>query len=140
MATKKKPIQLSVQEITEVYRWVKQFNLSKEIKNINRDFTDGVLVAEILKHLYPKLVDLHNYTRCNATRNKLDNWQTLSRKVFHRMNIYLDDEMMADLASGTNGMLEVLLYEVMAKYSLEHNPRPEPEDPEEHNHCEARFE
>ncbi|XP_052892789.1 sperm flagellar protein 1-like [Anopheles moucheti] len=131
MPYKKKPIRLSLQELLEVYRWVKNFNLSKEIKNINRDLSDGVLVAEIIKHLYPKMVDLHNYTRCNATRSKRDNWQTLNRKVFHRLNIYLDDEMMNDLASGTNGMLEVLLYEVMAKYSLEHNPRPDPEESRE---------
>ncbi|XP_049284890.1 sperm flagellar protein 1-like [Anopheles funestus] len=121
MAPRKKSIQLSTQELIDVYQWIKKFKLSKEIKNINRDLSDGVLVAEILKHLYPKIVDLHNYTRCNAVRNKLDNWQTLNRKVFHRLNIYLDDEMITDLASGTNGMLEVLLYEMMAKYTLENN-------------------
>ncbi|XP_035917584.1 sperm flagellar protein 1-like [Anopheles stephensi] len=129
MPPRKKSIELSTQELIEVYGWVKKFNLSKEIKNINRDLSDGVLVAEILKHLYPKLVELHNYTRCNATRNKLDNWQTLNRKVFRRLNIYLDDDMIGELASGSNGMLEVLLYEVMAKYSLETNPRHQLDEP-----------
>uniref|UniRef100_A0A182PLT0 CH_2 domain-containing protein n=1 Tax=Anopheles epiroticus TaxID=199890 RepID=A0A182PLT0_9DIPT len=81
-----------------------------------------VLVAEILKQLYPKLVDLHNYTKCSAMRNKLDNWRTLNRKVFGRLNIFLDEEMMADLASGSNGMIEVVLYELMARYSLENKP------------------
>uniref|UniRef100_A0A182W6E2 Calponin-homology (CH) domain-containing protein n=1 Tax=Anopheles minimus TaxID=112268 RepID=A0A182W6E2_9DIPT len=132
MPPRKKSIQLSTQELIEVYQWVKKFNLSKEIKNINRDLADGVLVAEILKHLYPKLVDLHNYTRCNSTRNKLNNWQTLNRKVFHRLDIYLGDEMMADLASGTNGMLEVLLYEVMAKYSLETKSHHEADESKEY--------
>ncbi|XP_041776672.1 sperm flagellar protein 1-like [Anopheles merus] len=122
MPSRRKSIQLSTQELIDVYQWVKQFNLSKDIKNINRDLTDGVLVAEILKHLYPKLVDLHNYTKCYATRNKLDNWQTLNRKVFSRLNIYLDEEMMGDLASGSNGMLEVLLFELMAKYKWENKP------------------
>ncbi|XP_050078742.1 sperm flagellar protein 1-like [Anopheles maculipalpis] len=129
MPPRKKSIELSTQELIEVYKWVKKFNLSKEIKNINRDLSDGVLVAEILKHLYPKLVELHNYTRCNAIRNKLDNWQTLNRKVFRRLNIYLDDEMMGELAGGNNGMLEVLLYEVMARYSLENNPRHHSDEP-----------
>uniref|UniRef100_A0A182M3B1 CH-like domain-containing protein n=1 Tax=Anopheles culicifacies TaxID=139723 RepID=A0A182M3B1_9DIPT len=136
MPPRKKSIQLSTQELIEVYQWVKKFNLSREIKSINRDLADG---AEILKHLYPKLVDLHNYTRCNSTRNKLDNWQTLNRKVFHRLNIYLSEEMMADLASGTNGMLEVLLYEVMAKYCLETKSRHEPNESKEYIECSDRF-
>lgn len=38
------------------------------------------------------------------------------------MNIYLDEEMMGDLASGSNGMLEVLLFELMAKYKWENKP------------------
>uniref|UniRef100_A0A182KAS8 Calponin-homology (CH) domain-containing protein n=1 Tax=Anopheles christyi TaxID=43041 RepID=A0A182KAS8_9DIPT len=122
MPSRKKSIQLSTQELIDVYHWVKKFILSKDIKNINRDLADGVLVAEILKHLYPKLVDLHNYTKCNATRNKLDNWQTLNRKVLSRLNIYLDDELMGDLASGSNGMMEVLLFELMAKHSQDNKP------------------
>ncbi|XP_053677611.1 sperm flagellar protein 1-like [Anopheles nili] len=119
--TPRKSIELSTHELVDVYHWVKKFNLSKEVKNINRDMTDGVLVAEILKQLYPKLVDLHNYTRCSATRNKLDNWQTLNRKVMRRLDIYLDEETMQDLASGSNGMLEVLLFELMAKHKVETN-------------------
>uniref|UniRef100_A0A182NU13 Calponin-homology (CH) domain-containing protein n=1 Tax=Anopheles dirus TaxID=7168 RepID=A0A182NU13_9DIPT len=119
MPPRKKSIELSSEEIIDVYQWVKTFKLSKEIKNMSRDMTDGVLVAEILKQLYPKLVDLHNYTRCMATRNKLDNWQTLNRKVLHRLDIFLDEDMMANLASGTNMILEVLLFELMAKYSLD---------------------
>uniref|UniRef100_A0A182QX71 Calponin-homology (CH) domain-containing protein n=1 Tax=Anopheles farauti TaxID=69004 RepID=A0A182QX71_9DIPT len=120
MAPRKKSIELTSEEVIEVYQWVKSFKLSREIRNISRDMTDGVLVAEILKQLYPKLVDLHNYTRCMATRNKLDNWRTLNRKVLHRLDIFLDENMIANLASGTNMILEVLLFELMAKYSVEH--------------------
>lgn len=39
------------------------------------------MMAELLKHYYPKLVELHNYTSANCLTHKVNNWLTLSRKV-----------------------------------------------------------
>ena len=54
-------------EITEddlqaIYNWVDEIPLSRPKRNIARDFSDGVLLAEIVKHHQPKLVDMHNYS------------------------------------------------------------------------------
>ncbi|XP_058122289.1 sperm flagellar protein 1-like [Anopheles ziemanni] len=119
MAGNKSLVTLSSEELVQVCRWVKSFHLSRNIKNFHRDMSDGVLVAEILKQLYPKHVDLHNYFRCNSTRNKLINWQTLNQKVLRRLNICLDEGMLLDLATGSNDILEVLLFELMSKQRLE---------------------
>ncbi|XP_049538257.1 sperm flagellar protein 1-like [Anopheles darlingi] len=107
---------LSSEEYRAVACWMREFTLSKPIKNISRDMSDGVMVAEILKSLFPKMVELHNYARCNSMQNKLSNWQTLNRKVLRRLNIYLDERMMQDLASGNNGTLEILLHELMIRH------------------------
>lgn len=40
------------------------------------DYT--VMAAEVVKHFIPRLVELHNYTPANSTRQKLENWRTLS--------------------------------------------------------------
>ena len=48
MPSRRKSIQLSTQELIDVYQWVKQFNLSKDIKNINRDLTDGGIGVVLL--------------------------------------------------------------------------------------------
>ena len=37
-----------------------------------------VLVAEIVKSFYPKLVDLHNYSAANGIAQKVYNWETLN--------------------------------------------------------------
>ena len=44
-----------------IYEWVDSFNLSKAKKNISRDFSDGLLLAEMLKKYVPQLVDLNNF-------------------------------------------------------------------------------
>ena len=40
------------------------------------DYT--VMAAEVVKYFIPRLVELHNYTPANSTRQKLENWRTLS--------------------------------------------------------------
>jgi hypothetical protein len=54
--------------------------LSRPKKNITRDFADGVLLAEIISHYFPKLVELHNYIASTSAATKLANWNTLNSK------------------------------------------------------------
>ena len=77
---------LTDEELNDIYGWVDIFQLSRSKKNIARDFSDGLLVAEIIKSYYPKLVELHNYPASHNVKQKTTNWGTLNRKVFNRMN------------------------------------------------------
>lgn len=70
---------LDEEEIMLLYQWVDEIPLSRQKKNITRDFSDGVLMAEICHHFFPKLVQLHNYSSASSTAQKLYNWNTLNR-------------------------------------------------------------
>lgn len=70
---------LSEEELNQVYNWVDEIPLSRPKKNIARDFSDGVLLAEIVHHFVPKYVEIHNYSAANSTTQKLYNWNTLNR-------------------------------------------------------------
>ena len=59
--------------------------LSRPKRNIARDFADGVLVAEIVAHYFPKLVELHNYSSANSLTQKVYNWNTLNQRVFRKL-------------------------------------------------------
>lgn len=74
---------LSEEELTEVYNWVDQIPLSRAKKNITRDFADAVLMAEIISHYFPKLVEQHNYIASTSAATKLSNWNTLNSIHFH---------------------------------------------------------
>lgn len=43
-----------------------------------------MLVAEIVKHFHPRLVDLHNYIPACSTDQKLSNWSLLNRQGLER--------------------------------------------------------
>lgn len=59
---------LSEEELNEIYNWVDTIPLSRPKKHIGRDFADGVLMAEIVAHFYPKLVEIHNYSPAHSVQ------------------------------------------------------------------------
>ena len=75
-------------QLMTVYEWIDTIPLSREKKNMARDFCDGVLTAEIIKFYYPKYVELHNYPNVSSTKQKLTNWNTLKMKVLKKINLY----------------------------------------------------
>lgn len=60
---------------------------SKPKKNISRDFSDALMMAELIHHYYPKKVELHNYPSTNAVNKKVANWNTLNTKVLKKMGL-----------------------------------------------------
>ena len=72
-----------------MYNWVDEIPLSRPKRNISRDFSDGVLLAEIVKHFIPKLIDLHNYSAAHSVSQKTYNWNTLNVKVLKKIGLTL---------------------------------------------------
>eukprot|EP01026_Neomeris_dumetosa_P070718 TRINITY_DN7080_c0_g1_i1.p1 TRINITY_DN7080_c0_g1~~TRINITY_DN7080_c0_g1_i1.p1 ORF type:complete len:204 (+),score=30.83 TRINITY_DN7080_c0_g1_i1:25-636(+) len=76
---------ISEEELSGLYSWVDEIPLSRPKRNISRDFSDGVLMAEVLNYYCPKLVELHNYSSANSSAQKSYNWNTLNNKVFKKL-------------------------------------------------------
>ena len=49
----------------------------------------AVLVAEMVAHFYPKLVELHNYQPVNSSIAQLYNWSCLNKRVFRKLGFVL---------------------------------------------------
>jgi len=48
---------LDDRELQRIYSWVDEIPLSRPKRSITRDFSDGVLMAELVHHYFPKLVE-----------------------------------------------------------------------------------
>ncbi|XP_060689202.1 sperm flagellar protein 1-like [Hemiscyllium ocellatum] len=97
------------ESLQDLYAWVDTIHLSRAKRNISRDFSDGVLIAEVVKFHFPKLVEMHNYTPANSTQQKLNNWAHLNRKVFSRLNFYIPDDVVRKVAQCSPGVVELVL-------------------------------
>ncbi|XP_076599838.1 sperm flagellar protein 1 [Chaetodon auriga] len=101
--------ELNEEELQELYAWIDKIPLSRPKRHITRDFSDGVMAAEVVKYFFPKLVDLHNYIPANSTQQKLSNWNLLNRKVFSKLNFHVPEETVRRIALSTAGVIEPVL-------------------------------
>ena len=103
-----------------VYTWIDSIPLSRPIRIIARDFSDGVLTAEVVKHYIPELVELHNYSAVNSVKQKTYNWEQLNTKVFKKLGFKISKQEIDALATAELDSIERLLFNL--KHVLENLP------------------
>ncbi|XP_024524555.1 sperm flagellar protein 1-like, partial [Selaginella moellendorffii] len=99
-------MELTPEELTGIYTWVDEIPLSRPKKNIARDFSDGVLAAEVVSYYCPRLVDIHNYSAANSLAQKMYNWSTLNERVFKHFNLQLSKEDISAVAGAQPLVIE----------------------------------
>ncbi|XP_061600991.1 sperm flagellar protein 1 [Cololabis saira] len=102
-------------ELQDLFAWIDQIPLSRPKRNISRDFSDGVMAAEVVKHFFPKLVDLHNYNPANSTQQKIGNWTLLDRKVFSKLDFHVPEETVKRIVLSTAGAIVPVLSALRGK-------------------------
>ena len=99
-------------ELMYIYEWVDSIELSRPKKNIARDFSDGVLLAEIIKSYFPHMIDLHNYPSCSNSKHKESNWNVLNNKVLKKLHIKLTKAEIESIIKAEPLAIEKLLQRV----------------------------
>ncbi|OHT07494.1 hypothetical protein TRFO_24231 [Tritrichomonas foetus] len=134
-------ITLSDEQLQEIYKWVDAIPLSRRKKNLPRDFSDAVLMAEVVAHFFPRLVELYNYDQGLKIDTKIYNWKTLNTRVFKKINYSLDQETINNLANAKAGIIEQVLWEVRqaieAKIAQDQRPFGEDENQSLEDEIEA---
>jgi hypothetical protein len=92
--------------------WIYSLPLSRKRKNLARDFSDGVFMAEVLHVFYPKLVDLHNYEQALRIDKKVYNWNTLNQKVFKKIGATIDAPTITAIANSQPGAIDRFLCQI----------------------------
>ena len=108
-------------ELMYIYEWVDSIELSRPKKNISRDFSDGVLLAEIIKNYFPHIVDLHNYPSCSNSKHKESNWNVLNNKVLKKLGIKLTKNEIEKIIKAKPLAIEKLLQRVYAVFQVKMN-------------------
>uniref|UniRef100_A0A8C3PT59 Sperm flagellar 1 n=1 Tax=Calidris pygmaea TaxID=425635 RepID=A0A8C3PT59_9CHAR len=96
-------------ELRALYRWLDAVPLSRPRRNIARDFSDGVLAAEVVKFFFPAMVQLHSYVPASSTPQKLANWGHLNRKVLSKLNFSVPEDVIQQVVQCRPGIVEQVL-------------------------------
>uniref|UniRef100_A0A914Y2Y2 Calponin-homology (CH) domain-containing protein n=1 Tax=Panagrolaimus superbus TaxID=310955 RepID=A0A914Y2Y2_9BILA len=104
--------------LDDVYQWIGNLPLSKPVRNISKDLSDGVLIAEIVSHYLPRYIAVNNFTHVNSVALKRYNWETLQKMVFKYLNFQLSDEQIRSLSEGAHGIMEAFLLFLKDKIDL----------------------
>ncbi|KAE8914313.1 hypothetical protein PF005_g992 [Phytophthora fragariae] len=115
---------LDDETLQRVYAWIDEIPLSRPKKSIARDFSDGILAAEVVAFYFPKFVQMHNYSAANSVKQKQYNWNTLNRKVFKKLHISLSKQEIDDLVQCQSGAIEHLLVKLQIKIANYREKRP----------------
>lgn len=107
--------QLDEEKLQELFAWIDEIPLSRPKKTITRDFSDGVMVAEVVHHFIPRIVEIHNYTPANSTIQKQSNWGTLNRKVLSKLNYNVPESVVRGITNNKLGVVEVFLWKLKQK-------------------------
>lgn len=92
-------LQLDENILEDLYSWIDLIPLSRPKRDLKRDFSDGVLVAEVVKHFIPSIVEMHNYSSALAVNKKLINWHILNRKVCRKLGFEVNDGVLKNIVT-----------------------------------------
>ncbi|XP_072719197.1 sperm flagellar protein 1 isoform X4 [Ciconia boyciana] len=109
-----------------LYRWLDAVPLSRPRRNIARDFSDGVLAAEVVKFFFPAMVQLHSYVPASSTPQKLTNWGHLNRTVLSKLNFSIPDDVIQQVVQCRPGTAEQVLLLLRQKIEEKQKQSKEP--------------
>jgi len=116
--------ELTQEQFREVYVFVDQVPISKVKKNLNRDFSDGSLAAEVISFNLPPnhkgLIQVHNYVSTSQLKQKRANWHMLNQRVLSKLGLRagfsLSDEQIEGIVHAKPGFVERALLQI--KYAM----------------------
>lgn len=108
-------MELNDEVLEDLYEWIDQIPLSRQKKRIERDFSDGYCVGEIVKHFLPQFIELHNLTPAHNLQQKLANWGILNHKVFSKFGLNVPLNITQNISNAKPGYIEVFLYNLRYK-------------------------
>lgn len=135
-------MELSEDDLRSIYAWVDEIPLSRPRRSIARDFSDGCLLAEVVAHYFPHMVELHNYSQANSLQQKVYNLTTLNNRVLRRLGYQMTEAEMDDVSRAVPGAIEKVLHTLqlkIARYREQQQLKranklsPQPQKPASHN-------
>jgi hypothetical protein len=110
---------LTQEDLDSLFEWLGTIKFSRKIipRTLARDFSDGILYAEILKHYFPKFVDLHNFIPTLNAKQKQINWHTINNKILRKISLEFKPSAIQKIIGLEKGFIEKHLFNLKERVS-----------------------
>jgi len=99
----------------EILTWLNTIPLSRPIHNIEADFADGILVAEIIAYFFPEYVDFEMFHIARNMSQRAKNWRLLNSKVFLKLSLHAPGTVVHDIINEEHRAVELFLIHLREK-------------------------
>jgi hypothetical protein len=107
------PYQLTAQY--DILAWLDTIPLSQPVHNLESDFSDGILIAEIIGYFFPEYVDLDMFHVARNMSQRTKNWRLLNSEVLPKISLHAPGTVVHDITNGDHRAIELFLVHLREK-------------------------
>lgn len=109
---------LDAEELADLYEWLDRVPLSKPRSNVEKDFSDGILAAEIVRFYYPDLVDFRMLRQTLNLQERTDQWKLLNSEIFDKIGLTVPSHVLTQLSISKSGIAQAFLFNLRMSLAL----------------------
>jgi hypothetical protein len=99
----------------DILAWLDTIPLSRPVRNLDTDFSDGILVAEIVAYFFPEYVDLDLFHPARNMSQRTKNWRILNSDVLPKLSLHAPGTVVHDITNGDHRAVELFLLHLREK-------------------------
>ena len=99
----------------DILAWLDTIPMSRPIRNLDTDFADGILIAEIVAYFFPEYVDLDKFYRAKNMSQRTKNWRLLNSDVLPKLSLHAPGTVVYDITNGDKRAVELFLLHLREK-------------------------
>jgi hypothetical protein len=99
----------------DILAWLDTIPLSRPVRNLDTDFSDGILVAEIVAYFFPEYVDLDMFHIARNMSQRTKNWRLLNSDVLPKLSLHAPGTVVHDITNGDHRAVELFLLHLREK-------------------------
>ena len=99
----------------DILAWLDTIPLSRPVHNLETDFTDGILIAEIIAYFFPEYVELEMFRITRNMSQRIKNWRLLNSDVLPKISLHAPGTVVHDITNGDHRAIELFLLHLREK-------------------------
>jgi hypothetical protein len=103
---------------TVFYNRLDRVPLSKPRNNVEKDFADGILAAEIVRFYYPDIVDFRMLRPALSVSERSEQWKLINSEIFANIGLTVPSHVLAQLSISKSGIAQSFLFNLRMSLAL----------------------